>query len=83
MHFVETDDNKGGLPDQELTEARFFEQFAALEESLARLQTHMRDMSETAKLFGSLATDIRRSVCPAVLAREETQPMPRCRPHKR
>jgi hypothetical protein len=66
MHFVDTDDkNKGSFLEQELTEERFFEQFAALEESLALLQLHMRDMSENAKLFGSLAMHIRRSVCPA------------------
>jgi hypothetical protein len=83
MHFVDTDDNKGGLLDQELTEQQFFEQFAALEESVALLQTHMRDMSETAKLFGSLATHIRRSLCPAAPPREETRPVPRCGPRNR
>ena len=78
MDFVRADDNKGGLLDRELTEEKFFEQFAALEENLALLQTHMRDMSETVKLFGSLATRIRRSVCPTARAREETRPVPRC-----
>jgi hypothetical protein len=43
----------------------------------------MRDMSETAKLFGSLATHIRRSVCPAALARAEKRPVPRCGPRNR
>ena len=72
MCFVRTDDkSKGSLLEQELTEERFFEQFAALEESLAVLQNHMRDMSENAKLFGSFATHIRRSVCPAALARTD------------
>ena len=83
MDFVRADDNKGGLLDRELTEEKFFEQFAALEERVALLQTHMRDMSETAKLFGSLATHIRRSVCPAALARAEKRPVPRCGPRNR
>ena len=80
MHFFNTDDNKDGLLDQELTEEKFFEQFAALEDSVALLQTHMRNMSETVKLFGNLATHIRRSVCPAALARAEKRPVPRCGP---
>ena len=63
---VDTHDNgKGSLPEQELTEEQFFEQFAALEEGLALLQIHMRGMSENAKLFGSLARHMRRSICPA------------------
>jgi hypothetical protein len=81
MHMVDTDDkNKGSLLEQELIEENFFEQFAALEESLAVLQVHMRAMSENAKLFGNLVTQIRRSVCPAVLARGQTRPVPTCRP---
>jgi hypothetical protein len=55
-------------PEQELTEEQFFEQFAALEEGLALLQIHMRGMSENAKLFGSLARHIRRSICPTTLS---------------
>jgi hypothetical protein len=51
--------------DQERTEERFLEQFAALEENLTLLQASMHSMSETAKLFGSLARHIRRSNCPA------------------
>ena len=35
-------------PEQELTEEQFLEQFAALEESLALLQTQMRRLSENA-----------------------------------
>ena len=62
------DENKGSFPDQELTEEQFFEQFAALEDGLALLQIHMRGMSENAKLFGSLARHMRRSICPATLS---------------
>ena len=58
------------FPEQELTEEQFFEQFAALEDGLALLQIHMRGMSENAKLFGSLARHIRRSICPATLITE-------------
>ena len=53
---------------RELNEERFLEQFAALEESLALLETNMRRMSETAKLFGSLARRIRQSACPTTLS---------------
>jgi hypothetical protein len=62
--FDTHDKNEGGFPDQELTEEQFFEQFAALEEGVALLQIHMRRMSENAKLFGSLARHMRRSICP-------------------
>ena len=62
------DKNKGASPEQELTEEQFFEQFAALEEGLALLQIHMRGMSENAKRFGSLARQIRRSICPTTLS---------------
>jgi hypothetical protein len=62
------DKNKSGFLEQELTEEQFFEQFAALEDGLALLQIHMRDMSENAKLFGSLARHMRRSICPATLS---------------
>jgi hypothetical protein len=58
----------GSFPEREITEEQFFEQFAALEEGLARLQIHIRDMSENAKLFGSLARHMRRSICPATLS---------------
>jgi hypothetical protein len=58
------DERKDYCSEQELTEERFLEQFAALEESLALLQMHMHSMSENAKLFGSLARQIRRSTCP-------------------
>ena len=68
-YFIDTHDkNKGSFPQQELTEEQFFEQFAALEEGLALLQIHMRGMSENAKLFGSLARHMRRSICPATLS---------------
>jgi hypothetical protein len=83
MHLVDTDDNKAGLMEQEITEERFFELFAALEESLALLQIHLRGMSETVQLFGSLATHIRRSVRPAAQAREETRRTPGCGPRSR
>ena len=69
--FIDTHDkNKGSFPEQEPTEEQFFEQFAALEEGLALLQIHMRGMSENAKLFGNLARQLRRSICP-------TTPSPR------
>ena len=53
----------------ELTEDQFLEQFAALEESVTLLQAHMQSMSETVKLFGSLARHIRRSTCPTTVTR--------------
>lgn len=59
------DESREGCPERELTEERFLEQFAALEESLVLLQAQMHSMSENAKLFGSLARHIRRSTCPA------------------
>ena len=62
------DESKSSCPEQEFTEEQFLEQFAALEESLALHQTHMRRMSENAKLFGSLARHIRRSACPTTLS---------------
>ena len=62
------DENKGSFPEQELTEEQFFEQFAALEDGLALLQIHMRGMSENAKLFGSLARHMRRSICRTTLS---------------
>lgn len=62
------DKNKGNFAEQELTEEQFFEQFAAIEDGLALLQIHMRGMSENAKLFGSLARHMRRSICPTTLS---------------
>jgi hypothetical protein len=53
-----------GIPQQDLIEERFFEQFAALEDGLALLQLQMRRMSENAKLFGSFAMHMRQSICP-------------------
>jgi hypothetical protein len=38
----------------------------------------MRDMSENAKLFSSLAMHIRRSVCPAATARDQKRPVAAC-----
>jgi hypothetical protein len=58
------DESKDNYSERELTEERFLEQFAALEESLTLLQSHMHNMSENAKLLGSLARHIRRSTCP-------------------
>jgi hypothetical protein len=66
--FDTHDKNKGGFPKQEITEEQFFEQFAALEDGLALLQIQMRGLSENAKLFGSLATHMRRSICPTTLS---------------
>ena len=64
-YLVDTHDKtKGRFPEPELTEEQFFEQFAALEEGLALLQIQMRSVSENAKLFGSLASHMRRSICP-------------------
>jgi hypothetical protein len=59
------DEGNCHCPERELTEERFLEQFAVLEESLAVLQSHMHSMSENARLFSSLARHIRRSTCPA------------------
>ena len=58
------DKNKGCLPDQEFTEERFFEQFAALEDGLSLLQLQMRGMSENAKVFASFVRHMRQSTCP-------------------
>ena len=62
------DKNKGSFLKQELTEEQFFEQFAALEEGLALLQIQLRSMSENAKIFSSLASQMRRSTCPTSLS---------------
>lgn len=70
-------ESKNSCVGQEYAEEQFLEQFAALEESLALLQTQMRRMSEDAKLFGSLARCIRRSACPAILS--PSQGMSPCR----
>jgi hypothetical protein len=79
MHVVDTDEkNKRSLREYQVTEEQFFEKFAALEESLALLQLHMRDMSENVKLFSSLAMHIRRSVCPAALAQDQTRATATC-----
>jgi hypothetical protein len=68
-YLIDThDENNSSFPEQELTEEQFLEQFAALEEGLALLQIHMRGISENAKLFGSLAKHIRRSICPTKLS---------------
>jgi hypothetical protein len=58
------DESRDNYREQELTEERFLEQFAALEESLALLQARLHSISENAKLFASLARHIRRSACP-------------------
>lgn len=75
MCLVNADKSKGHL--HELTEEKFFEQFGALEESLALLQVQMRNMSENAILFGDLLRQIRRSACPVAAARKQTRPVPR------
>jgi hypothetical protein len=59
--------DQGGVPEPELAEERFLEQFAVLEENLVLLQNQMRSMSENAELFGAHARHIRRSVCPTSL----------------
>jgi hypothetical protein len=65
--FMEIDDkNKGSFSERELSEEQFLDQFAALEEGLALLQIHMHGMSENAKLFGSFARQMRRSICPTI-----------------
>ncbi len=63
--------SKGSFPERQHTEEQFFEQFSALEEGLALLQIHIRELSENAKLFGSLAMQMRRSACPASLSPRE------------
>jgi hypothetical protein len=79
VNLVGTDDgNKRSLQENEATEEKFFEQFAALEDSLALLQLHMRDLSENVKLFGGLAMYIRRSVCPVALAQDPTRSTATC-----
>jgi hypothetical protein len=62
------DKEKASIPEQEFTEEQFFEQFAALEEGLALVQTQLRRLSENARLFGSLVRHIRRTSYPATLA---------------
>jgi hypothetical protein len=61
------DKEKDRIPKQEFTEEQFFEQFAALEEGLALVQTQLRGLSENARLFSSLVRHIRRSSCPPTL----------------
>jgi hypothetical protein len=61
------DKERASIPKQEFTEEQFFEQFAALEEGLALVQTQLRGLSENARLFSSLVTHIRRSSCPPTL----------------
>jgi hypothetical protein len=62
------DTKKGSLSQQEFSEEQFFEQFAALEEGLARVQSQLRGLSENAELFGRLVRHMRRSTCPVKLA---------------
>lgn len=59
------DGNTAVLSEREITEERFLEQFAALEDGLALLQLQMRGMSENAKLFGSFVRHLRQATCPA------------------
>jgi hypothetical protein len=66
--FIDAYEKRGGLQEQEVTEEQFFEQFAALEDGLALLQIQVRGMSENAKLFASLAGQMRRSIRPATLS---------------
>jgi hypothetical protein len=61
-------DKAKAIPEPEFTEEQFFEQFAALEEGLAIVQIQLRDLSENARLFGSLVRQMRRSACPVPLA---------------
>jgi len=67
MNYLIDTCDKGSLPEPELTEERFLEQFAVLEENLVLLQNQMRSMSENAELFGALARHFRRSICPTSL----------------
>jgi hypothetical protein len=62
------DKNNGISREQEFTEERFFEQFAALEEGLALVQIQLRELSENAKLFSGLVSQMRRSICPTTLS---------------
>lgn len=73
------DESRDDCREQDLTGDRFLEQFAALEDSLGLLQAHMHSMSETAKLFASLARQIRRSSCPAT-GHQDSSPPPRLGP---
>ena len=59
------DENTAVLAGGEVTEERFLEQFAALEDGLALLQLQMRGMSENAKLFGSFVRHLRQATFPA------------------
>jgi hypothetical protein len=62
------DKAQASIPEPEFTEEQFFEQFAALEEGLAVVQVQLRDLSENARLFGSLVRQMRRSTYPATLS---------------
>jgi hypothetical protein len=64
--------DKGRIQNEELTEERFFEQFAALEDGLTLLQLQMRRMSENARLFGGLVTRMRQSACPVTDGAQKT-----------
>ena len=66
------DKNTGCLPEQEITEERFLEQFAALEDGIGLLQLQMRGMLENAKLFGSFVRHIRQATCPAARGKHKT-----------
>ena len=57
-----------GCPERDCTEQQFLEQFAVLEDDLARLQAQMLRLSENARRFGDFAERIRRSTCPAALS---------------
>lgn len=59
------DRNTAVLSESEITEERFLEQFAALEDGLALLQLQLRGMSENAKLFGSFVRHLRQAAYPA------------------
>ena len=67
------DNIKSSFPEQELSEEQFLEQFAALEDSLALLQIHVRALSENVERFGSLATQMRRLTSPATSLGETSQ----------
>ena len=59
---VRTD--KRQFPETGVHRELFLEQFAALEEGLALVQTQLRGLSENARLFSGLVRHIRRSICP-------------------
>jgi hypothetical protein len=73
MRYPADIQDKSSFSEQELSEEQFLEQFAALEDSLALLQIHMRALSENVERFGSLETQMRRLTSPATPSAETGQ----------